>query len=70
MNLKRLTRYVLCLLPLDASAQKWLPATPDETREIRLLDCRYQAERLIHLQNIDASSDSWSVTPSSLSPTR
>lgn len=62
MNLKRLTRYVLCLLPLDASAQKWLPATPDETREIRLLDCRYQAERLIRLQNIDASSDSWSVT--------
>lgn len=57
---KLLTGYLL-LCPLCLQAQKWLPATPEENREIRLLGCRYDKERLVGRTPIDGTNTDWEV---------
>lgn len=57
---KLLTGYLL-LCPLCLQAQKWLPATPEENREIRLLGCRYDKERLVSRTSIDGRNPEWEV---------
>lgn len=57
---KLLTGYLL-LCPLCLQAQKWLPATPEENREIRLLGCRYDKERLVSRTPIDGRNPEWEV---------
>lgn len=57
---KLLTGYLL-LCPLCLQAQKWLPATPEENREIRLLGCRYDKERLVNRTPIDGRNPEWEV---------
>lgn len=57
---KLLTGYLL-LCPLCLQAQKWLPATPEENREYRLLGCRYDKERLVGRTPIDGTNTDWEV---------
>ncbi|MDE6499346.1 MAG: hypothetical protein K2K83_01395, partial [Rikenella sp.] len=40
----------------------WLPERPDPTKQIRLLDCRYDGSVLVRAEEIDSASENWAVT--------
>lgn len=44
---------------IGGQAQNWLPAVSDPLQEFRLLDCRYQEEKLKSCEQIKAGSSSW-----------
>ncbi len=56
----------LFLLAGSAHARvgKWLPDTPDENCPIRLLDCRYQEERLVSCRQLTDRSAEWQTSVS------
>ncbi|WP_297829885.1 hypothetical protein [uncultured Rikenella sp.] len=55
----------LCLLIFSVcSAQargSWLPERPDPTKQIRLLDCRYDGPVLVRAEEIDPADGNWEV---------
>lgn len=63
-HIKRLS--FLCIIPLfcitNIQSQKWLPASFNPKHDIRLLECRYHNEKLIHCKEISDQSTDWSVS--------